>query len=102
MAELGTRGASEPELLHPRWIFRFLSLYARLIAGQCLSLIVPFWIGCPPQKQLPASGKNLSVKAGAMSILTYLSEARLACARDIVTDALGSQPTLGREESLFL
>lgn len=30
---------------------RFLSLYARLIAGQCLSLIVPFWIGCPPQVQ---------------------------------------------------
>nr|XP_036846741.1 uncharacterized protein LOC108407925 [Manis javanica] len=51
MGELGTRGASEPELLHPHWIFRFLSLYARLIAGQCLSLIVPFWIGCPPQVQ---------------------------------------------------
>ncbi|KAG3267408.1 hypothetical protein H1C71_034883 [Ictidomys tridecemlineatus] len=34
------------------------------------------------KKQLPASSKQLSVEAGAVSMLTYLSEAKQACADD--------------------
>ena len=30
-AELGTRGVSEPDLLHPRWIFRVLKGQSFLI-----------------------------------------------------------------------
>ncbi|XDA74059.1 hypothetical protein R6Z07F_004277 [Ovis aries] len=52
-------------------------------------------------KQLPARDKYLLVEAGAVSMLTYLSESRPACADGTWTDTLGSQPTQSQEGSLF-
>ena len=53
------------------------------------------------QKQLPARDTYLLVEAGAVSMLTYLSESRPACADGMRTDTLGSQSTRSQEGSLF-